>query len=803
MRRITLQDVNVQDEINALRLLDETLALPEEAREAWLASLTEAAPVLARLRELLAAAQASGGFLETTQVAGKAVGNAALLPASGQRLGAWRIERELDRGGMGVVYLAQRDDGTYEQQAAIKLIHTGFWLDEEARAVALARFANERRVLARLSHRNIARVLDGGQTDTGQPYLVMEFVDGPSLLTHCERQGLSVAARIELFCHVCAGVQAAHQHLIVHRDLKPSNILVGSDAEPRLLDFGIASALEPDGASSNRTQTRFAAMTPAYASPEQLRQEPLTTASDIWSLGVILFELVTGAKPFRLDGTSLLQSERIISSGTRVSLRQALAQSQMAESERRTRLAQVGGDLERIVGKALHPEPSRRYASAQALSDDLQRLLRGQPVLAHPDSAGYRLTRFLQRHTFGTTLAALALAAILIASGVAFWQAKQARQASKDMQQVNAFLLDVLKLSNPFDNGEEITLGQALDQAGGLIEGRFGQRPDLAIGIRNTLGESLQSRFLLDASERQYQQAREDGERLFGLDDARVLTAINGLAAVRKDQNRIEEAITLYEDVLRRAERSGQTRLPVYASALNDLGVTHSTLEHNELAVSFLQRALDALGSTESDENEGKIEENRDLTILSLAQAHRALGHLDRAGPLYDEAQQVLERLHPEGSPQIAVLLNSRARLAQELGDLPSAIGFQERSVAMLRQSFRGDHAHTLVSIVNLAKQATALGDLKKAEQAATESVAMAQRLYEGAPHHYQVYALATLAELRFAQQRLPDAAQALQQARELIGKIEAIPAARIEQVEKLTGELCAIPEAASQSPCP
>ena len=803
MRRITLQDVNVQDEINALRLLDETLALPEEAREAWLASLTEAAPVLARLRELLAAAQASGGFLETTQVAGKAVGNAALLPASGQRLGAWRIERELDRGGMGVVYLAQRDDGTNEQQAAIKLIHTGFWLDEEARAVALARFANERRVLARLSHRNIARVLDGGQTDTGQPYLVMEFVDGPSLLTHCERQGLSVAARIELFCHVCAGVQAAHQHLIVHRDLKPSNILVGSDAEPRLLDFGIASALEPDGASSNRTQTRFAAMTPAYASPEQLRQEPLTTASDIWSLGVILFELVTGAKPFRLDGTSLLQSERIISSGTRVSLRQALAQSQMAESERRTRLAQVGGDLERIVGKALHPEPSRRYASAQALSDDLQRLLRGQPVLAHPDSAGYRLTRFLQRHTFGTTLAALALAAILIASGVAFWQAKQARQASKDMQQVNAFLLDVLKLSNPFDNGEEITLGQALDQAGGLIEGRFGQRPDLAIGIRNTLGESLQSRFLLDASERQYQQAREDGERLFGLDDARVLTAINGLAAVRKDQNRIEEAITLYEDVLRRAERSGQTRLPVYASALNDLGVTHSTLEHNELAVSFLQRALDALGSTESDENEGKIEENRALTILSLAQAHRALGHLDRAGPLYDEAQQVLERLHPEGSPQIAVLLNSRARLAQELGDLPSAIGFQERSVAMLRQSFRGDHAHTLVSIVNLAKQATALGDLKKAEQAATESVAMAQRLYEGAPHHYQVYALATLAELRFAQQRLPDAAQALQQARELIGKIEAIPAARIEQVEKLTGELCAIPEAASQSPCP
>lgn len=803
MRRTTLQDVNAQDEITALRLLDEALALPEEAREAWLASRTEAAPVLARLRELLAAAQASGRFLEATQVAGKAVGEAALLPASGQRLGAWRIERELDRGGMGVVYLAQRDDGTYEQQAAIKLIHTGFWLDEEARAVALARFANERRVLARLSHRNIARVLDGGQTDTGQPYLVMEFVDGPSLLTHCERHGLSVAARIELFCHVCAGVQAAHQHLIVHRDLKPSNILVGSDAEPRLLDFGIASVLEPDGASSNRTQTRFAAMTPAYASPEQLRQEPLTTASDIWSLGVILFELVTGAKPFRLDGTSLLQSERIISSGTRVSLRQALAQSQMAESERRTRLAQVGGDLERIVGKALHPEPSRRYASAQALSDDLHRLLRGQPVLAHPDSAGYRLTRFLQRHTFGATLAALALAAILIASGVAFWQAKQARQASKDMQQVNAFLLDVLKLSNPFDSGEEITLGQALDQAGGLIEGRFGQRPDLAIGIRNTLGESLQSRFLLDASERQYQQAREDGERLFGPDDARVLTAINGLAAVRKDQNRIDEAIALYEEVLRRAERSDQTRLPVYASALNDLGVAHLTLEHNELAVEFLQRALNALGSIDTDENEEVIEENRALSILSLAQAHRALGHLDRAGTLYDEAQQVLERLHPEGSPQIAVLLNSRARLAQEAGDLPSAIGFQERSVAMLRQSFRDDHAHTLIAIVNLARSAIAFGDLEKAEQAASEGVAMAQRLYEDAPHHYQVFALAALAELRLAQRRLPDAAQALQQTRELIGKTEAIPEARIEQVEKLTGELCAIPEAASQPPCP
>ena len=802
MRRITLPNMNAQDETTALRLLDEALALPDDAREAWLATRTESASVLVRLRELLAAAQASGGFLEATHAPGLTAGSAALLPAPGQRLGAWRIERELDRGGMGVVYLAHRDDGAYEQQAAIKLIHTGFWLDDEARTVALARFANERRVLARLDHHNIARVLDGGQTDSGQPYLVMEFVDGPSLIAHCERQSLSVAARIELFCKVCAGVQAAHQHLIVHRDLKPSNILVGSDGEPRLLDFGIASALEPDGASSNRTQTRFAAMTPAYASPEQLRQEPLTTASDIWSLGVILFELVTGAKPFQIEGTSLLHSERIVSSGTRASLRQALTQSEMAEPERRARLAHVGGDLERIVGKALHPEPARRYASAQALSDDLQRFLRGQPVLAHPDSAGYRLTRFLQRHRLGAALATLALAAILITSGVAFWQAKQARQASKDMQQVNAFLLDVLRLSNPFANGEELTLGQALDQATGLIDERFGQRPDLAIGIRNTLGESLQSRFLLDASQRQYQQAREEGERLFGPDDARVLTAINGLAAVRKDQNRIDDAIALYEDVLRRAERSGQTFLPVYASALNDLGVAHSTLEHNELAVTFLQRALDALSSTVTDENDEVVEENRALTILSLAQAHRALGHLDRAGTLYDEAQRVLERLHPEGSPQIAVLLNSRARLAQELSDLPAALGFQERSVAMLRESFRGDHAHTLVAIVNLAKQAIALGDLEKAEQAANEGAEMAQRLYQDTPHHYQVYALATLADLQLHRKRLPEAAQALQQARELIGKIEAMPTSRIEQVDGLIADLCALPEAASQPLC-
>src|SRR5690606_33003671 len=308
---------------------------------------------------------------------------AVSMPAAGDRIGAWCLLHELDAGGMGVVFVAERGDGAYEQRAAVKFVRPDHLLDMRRRDEIVARFENERRLLARIEHPNVARVLDGGNID-GMPYLVMEYVDGVALDDWCARHRLGVPARVELFCKVCDGVQAAHAHLIVHRDLKPQNILVGPDGEPRLLDFGIARLLDAE-AGSTATRTGLQAMTPAYASPEQMRLEPLTTASDVYSLGVVLYELLSGTRPYSLDGLSPAQSERVVCETGAQALRRALADADLPERERRARLAHIGGDLERIVGKALHKDPARRYDSARALADDLRRCLAGRPVQAHPD----------------------------------------------------------------------------------------------------------------------------------------------------------------------------------------------------------------------------------------------------------------------------------------------------------------------------------------------------------------------------------------------------------------------------------
>ncbi len=795
-------------ESQVLDLLEQALALPPAQRLDWLHATTTTPEVRQRVLSLLAMEETSGGFLETpVAVAFDQAGTGWDLPEPGSRLGAWELLRQLDSGGMGVVFLARRADGAYQQQAAIKFVYTDHLvLDPRHRAELVARFENERQLLARLEHPNIARILDGGETAAGQPWLAMEYVDGPSLLAWCELARLDVSARVDLFRKVCAGVQAAHRHLIVHRDLKPHNILVGSDGEPRLLDFGIARLLDVDAAgagTSTRTQTRFIAMTPAYASPEQLRQESLTTASDIYSLGVVLFELLAGTRPYRLDGMSSLQGERLISTGSRPALRKALLEGALPDAERRARLARIGSDLERIVGKAMHPDPERRYESAQALADDLQRHLDGRPVTAHPDTLGYRIGKFVRRHRLGTAAAALALTAILVASGIAFRQADQARRAAQDMAQVNRFLVDVLNVSNPFSSGSELTLADAVDEAAGKIDERFAGRVDLSIDIRNTLGESLQARFRPDAAAVQFERAVADGERLFGQDDLRVLVALNGLAAVRRDQERMSEAAAMYEEVLQRIERSDQTALPIYGRALNDLGVLHLALEDPEHAADYLQRSLDAIALVPDGEARLLMAENRALTMISLAQAQRALGDLDRASELYDQSQQVLEGLHPEGSPQLGIVLNSRARLAQDRGDLTEAVALQKQSIAMLEKTLRSDHVHTLVAMVHLVRLGVAVDDLALAEAWAIKSVAMADRLYGQTPTSaVQINVLSALAALRRAQGRTQEASSALVSARDLLAIIESVPASTRDRVTGQITELCAEPESPSLPVC-
>ena len=399
-------------------LFHEAIELAPENRAAFVARATgHDAALRAQLESLLDAHENSDDFLETPAAAMSldAVPHDGQVPSRG-RVGPYRLIKEIGRGGMGAVYLATRDDGEFAQQVAVKLVKRGMDTD-----LILARFRHERQVLAGLDHPNIARLLDGGTTEDGVPYFVMEHVQGQSISAFCASRQLTTNAQLALFRTVCAAVQHAHQNLIVHRDIKSGNILVADDGTPKLLDFGIAKLLSPDRQDAGTTPTEtLRAMTPEYASPEQIRGESVSTATDVYSLGVLLYEMLTGRRPFASSG---MRPEDVVRA---VCNTDAPPPSDVV-SEDATRQRTLRGDLDTIVLKAMQKEASRRYHSVEAFSDDIGRFLDGRPVTAQRDTLRYRATKFAQRNRVGLAVALLLLTSLVGGLSATIWQARIAR----------------------------------------------------------------------------------------------------------------------------------------------------------------------------------------------------------------------------------------------------------------------------------------------------------------------------------------------------------------------------------------
>ncbi|MBO9661688.1 serine/threonine-protein kinase [Dokdonella sp.] len=418
-------------------------ALEPQAREAALAALPMSEDERATLRRLLQA------DADTDDPLARALGDgAAHFTAPGSdRLGPYRLIRELGAGGMGTVFLAERIDGGFTQRVAIKLIRAGLGGRDVVR-----RFRMERQILAGLDHPNIARLLDGGETDGGVPYLVMDYVDGIAIDRYCRERDLDLRARLALFCDVCAAVQFAHQRLVVHRDLKPGNILVDANGNAKLLDFGIARLIEVDGGAADSATVN--AFTPEYASPEQIRGAPITTASDVYSLGVLLYRMLTGRSPYKADKTQLadLVQEIVSKEPERPSLsvtaRAAANEADEARPLDRRRLQrELRGDLDNIVLMALRKEPERRYASVEQLADDVRRHLADRPVRARGGAFAYRARKFLVRNRIGVGLGTLAVAALL---GTAAYALRQAHLARDQAARAEKHFASVRALANQF-----------------------------------------------------------------------------------------------------------------------------------------------------------------------------------------------------------------------------------------------------------------------------------------------------------------------------------------------------------------
>ena len=533
-----LRDLSPEQAARAAELLDDGLDLPPAEREAWMATLAEREPVLAPVVAALLRNAADAEPPETAQLVARRVAQRAAEAAAaavtaeepsleGRRFGPWRVLRLLGQGGMGAVWLARRDDGLFEREVALKLVHASWY-----GPMLQQRFAQERRILGSLEHPHIAGLLDAGITTDGQPYLALEYVDGVPLDRFCDAHQATLAQRIGLMLQVLGAVQHAHQNLVIHRDLKPANILVTADGQVRLLDFGIAKLLDEDGGEETE-MTRHAGrpLTPHYAAPEQRDGRAVSTASDVYALGVVLFELLSGqylelAGPLapRMSRQPLTPEAATARGSTPAALARALT-----------------GDLDTIVQKALKVDPHERYPTADALRQDLQRHLDGLPVLARPASAGYRLRKFVARHRWRVAAAGGVVTLLVGAAGVSLWQAQQAREAlllaqaeSQRAQAVQGFLLDLfntnsLRQADP-QKGRQTTAREMLDAGAARAADALKDTPVAQEAVLNALADLYFQLELQDDAAKLRSQRITALERLYGANDPRVADALLELA---------------------------------------------------------------------------------------------------------------------------------------------------------------------------------------------------------------------------------------------------------------------------------
>lgn len=589
----------------------------------------------------------------------------------------YRLVRLLGRGGMGTVYEGRREDADYEHRVAVKLVRPSL-----VAAGVASRFRRERQILAGLEHRNIARLLDGGRTDDGEPFFVMEFVEGTPITAYCDEHTLALSARLRLFLQACAAVQHAHARLVVHRDLKPANILVADDGSVKLLDFGIAKLLgapasertgDTGGGAASDTVTQFGAraFTPEYASPEQLRDEPTSTASDVYSLGVVLYELLAGARPFdvpsRSAGAALHARERAPRRPSAAAT-DAAARARRELDARRLRRA-LAGELDNLVLKAIQPEPDRRYASVEQLAADVRRFLEGRPVLAQPTSVAYRARKFVRRNR--AAVAAAGLAVLALAGGVTATalQARRAEFERADAERLNAFLQGMLSAPdarwvNPgIHGGAEVTVAQVLDDAAARAGHDFAASPRLELAVRRTLGRTY-------TAVGRYEQASAQLGRALALDSAlrvpavpQLTTDLHDLAMARLRADDLGAANTLFQQTLHICDTHDQRADVAYVckQSINDLGLAALMRLHLREADSLFSIALGLARKIY-----GPTHPAVGIVLGNLGIAHEWAGDLDGAERNYRAADAVFARAPREFPEAMYAELNLGRLLATE-----------------------------------------------------------------------------------------------------------------------------------------
>jgi serine/threonine protein kinase/Flp pilus assembly protein TadD len=728
----------------AFELIEQAFDLSDSEISDWLIEQCAGDDELrSRVLELLRAAESDGDTLaataEVNQGLGRTFAQRAILEP-GDRLGAYSIEGELGQGGMGVVYLAHRADRAFDLRVAIKTIAV------PGRPDLSDRFESERRILARLRHPNIAHILDGGTTDGGLPYVVMEYIEGEPLDVYCDRERLTTDRRLALFLQVCDGVEHAHRNLVVHRDIKPSNILVTEDGTVKLLDFGVAKLLDDEGQSiaSTATLSGARALTPEYASPEQIRLEPATTTSDVYSLGVMLYELLTGIRPYDIPDRTPQTLLRVVCetdapAPSRMAERRTTGPVAQARHTTAPRLAKrLRGDIDNIVLKALRKEPDQRYGSVGALAADIRSHLAGEPIRARALTLSYLLGRFVRRHRIPVIAATLVVVSLMFGAAATVWQfmraSREAERATVEAartEKMNDFLESLLTVPDPIlGMSKDATLVDLVDYATARLEHDFADDPGIRGSLRRTLASTYLNLGQIELAEGQFRLALDEHRQSYGSGHFETLQS-ERLMAVYEDMvgnydassKRLNDLIPALEA---RENPGAELALAydLYGSALSGLG---NSVE----ALAFYRKAVEILETSGS---------RYDLvnTLNNMAVVSMNAGDFESAAATLEEGIRRGAEVQDDPYPLQARMVANLGLAYRELGRLEQAENSLTSAVDQLSQLLGRDHPETLMSRIALVEQKLARQHELQSANREMESV-LASAIETLPPEHYLI----------------------------------------------------------------
>lgn len=750
-------------------LFHAALAVPAGERDAYLLDICPDAQVRTEVDRLLNAHTRAKGFLRTDSVvATDATDESEML---GRRIGPYQLDEYVASGGMGAVYRAVRADQEYEQQVAIKLVNR--WL---VTPLVRRRFVRERQTLANLEHPGITRLLDGGTTEEGIPYLVMDYVAGQSIDAYCDECSLTTAHRLRLFCEVCDVVAYAHRNLVVHRDLKPGNILITEDGRIKLLDFGIAKLLAPgpDAAAENATLQPLRALTPQYASPEQIRGEPVTTTADVYSLGVVLYELLTGRQPYRLTGRTTYQDERTICETdpelpSDAVMRDIDGDADGEDGRRGRNLPEppdrlrqrLRGDLDAIVMKAMQKQPALRYESVAALAEDVKRHLDGEPVRARRHSPGYRTAKFVRRNLVAVSATALVVFSLVV-GGVAISiglvrEARAHRLAQDEAAEaaaISQFLNEMLSSVDPGRDGRDVRVAEVLARAADDVGSRFEDRPEVEAALRTTIGQSYRALGMLKPAEAQLdkalalremhrgtdhhetleslnelgvlrimqgdlpaaeqllQRALESGRRRGGQDDELMLSTLSSLAGLRNVQGRLPEAEEILRQLLDVQRRTLGDVHPTTIRTIHNLGLVLHRQDKDEQAEHYCRWALALHMEAHGADHVHTIRAKGNLATLLMER-----GALDEAEPPLLDALEGGRRLLGEHHPETINWLHNVAALRRYQGRDAEALALARVALEAAEASLPAGHLKIARYRDHVGRCLTALDEFAEAER--------------------------------------------------------------------------------------